>query len=154
MTKALGLLLGTLALSTQLFAFDATKAAELHHFYSHMDQKACADSTLFMKADDLMTLIREGKPYLLLDVRSQGEASVLGLTDTHSALIPIERLFTPEALKTLPTDRPIIAICHSGTRGTMAAIGLKQLGFKNVHVLKGGMIALAEANTPKNAPLK
>ncbi|MBN2896782.1 MAG: rhodanese-like domain-containing protein [Campylobacterales bacterium] len=154
MKRTLGLLLGTLALCAQLLAFDTSKAAELHRFYSHMDQKACADSTLFMKADAVLALIREAKPYLLLDVRSEGEASVLGLSDPHSALIPIERLFTPEALKTLPTDRPIIAICHSGTRGTMAAIGLKQLGFKNVHVLKGGMIALADANTPKNAPLR
>jgi rhodanese-related sulfurtransferase len=150
----LRLLLGALALSSQLLAFDAAKATQLHHFYSKMNQKACADSKLFIKAEEVMGMIREGKPYLLLDVRTQGEASVLGLTDAHSALIPIERLFTPEALKTLPTDRPIIAICHSGTRGTMAAIGLKQLGFKNVHVLKGGMIALADADTPKNAPLK
>jgi rhodanese-related sulfurtransferase len=45
-------------------------------------------------------------------------------------------------------------VCHSGTRATLAAIGLKQLGFKKAHVVKGGLIALAAANNPKNAPLK
>jgi len=28
------------------------------------------------------------------------------------------------------------------------------LGFKNTRVMKGGIVGLAEGNTPKNAPLK
>ena len=29
----------------------------------------------------------------------------------------------------------------------------KTIGFKKIHVLKGGLIALARANNPKNAPI-
>ena len=36
----------------------------------------------------------------------------------------------------------------------MAAMGLKMIGIKNVQVLKGGIVALAGADTTKNAPLK
>lgn len=101
-----------------------------------------------------MKLIRDNGQYVLLDVRSEGETSVFGLNGKNAMHIELKELFKKENLDKLPTDKMIIAVCHSGTRGLMAAMGLKQIGFKNVQVLKGGLITLAEANTPKNAPLK
>ncbi|WP_295422016.1 rhodanese-like domain-containing protein [Sulfurovum sp.] len=135
-------------------AYDATKAGELNSFYSHMTQKACADSKLFVKAKDVMKLLKENKPVALLDVRTDGEASVIALSGENALHIPIEKLFEKNNLDKIPTDKPVMVVCHSGTRATLAAIGLKRIGFKNVHVIKGGLIALAEANNPKNAPLK
>ncbi|HHB93963.1 MAG TPA: rhodanese-like domain-containing protein, partial [Campylobacterales bacterium] len=64
-----------------------------------------------------------------------------------------EKLFQKENLDKLSTDKPIVVVCHSGTRATLAGIGLKRVGFKQVHILKGGLIALAKANNPKNAPI-
>ena len=146
------LLLTTLTLGA--YAYDTTKAKNLEGFYSKMTQKVCADSKLFISAEDTLKLIREEKKYLLLDVRTAGENSVISLSDKNSLHTEIKDLFKKENLDKLPTDRPIIAICHSGTRGLMAALGLKQIGIKNVQVLKGGFISLAEKNTVKNAPLK
>jgi len=134
-------------------AYDDKKAEELNTFYSHMTQKACADSKLFVKAVDVMKLLKDKKPLLMLDVRTDGEASVISLGE-NSAHMPIESLFKKENLDKLPSDKPIMIICHSGTRATLAAMGLKRIGFKNVHVVKGGLIALAKANNPKNAPAK
>jgi len=143
----------TLALlSVNSMAYDATKAEELSKFYAHMTQKTCADSKLFVKAVDTMKMIRENR-VTLLDVRTNGEASVIALSGNSSIHIPIENLFKKENLDRLPTDKPIIIVCHSGTRATLAAIGLKRVGFKKIHVLKGGLIALASATNPKNAPL-
>jgi len=142
----------SLTLSTQ--AYDANKAASLDAFYSHMTHKACANSKLFIKGVDVMKMLQQKKPLLLLDVRTDAEAAIVGLTGDNALHISLNRLFHKENLDKLPTDRPMIIVCHSGIRATMAAMGLKQLGFKNIQVLKGGIIALAKADTPKNAPLK
>jgi len=141
-------------LSMNAMAYDANKAEELSKFYSHMTQKTCADSKLFMKADEVMKMLREKKEFFMLDVRTDGENAVLALSGKNSLHIPINVLFQKENLDKLSNDKPIVVVCHSGTRATLAAIGLKRLGFKKIHVLKGGMVALAKENNPKNAPLK
>jgi len=146
------LVLSMLVMSAE--AYDNAQAKKFEKFYSHMTQKACANSKLFITAQDTLKLIREEKKYLILDVRTAGENSVITLSDKNSLHIEIKDLFQKENLDKLPTDNQIIVICHSGTRGLMATIGLKQIGFKNVQVLKGGFIALAEQNTVKNAPIK
>jgi len=146
--------LSVLLLTASANAYDAAKAEELRKFYAHMTQKACADSKLFVKAVDVMKLLKEKKPVTLLDVRTNGEASVISLSGDNALHIPISELFKKENLEKLPTDKPIMVICHSGTRATLAAIGLKRVGFKKIHVVKGGLVALAKANNPKNAPSK
>lgn len=154
MKKLLLTTLSLAVLSTNVSAYDTAKATNLEHFYAHMTQKACADSKLFIKAGDVMKMLRDKKAFTLLDVRTEGEANIIALSGKNAMHISIENLFQKEHLDTLPTDKPIVVVCHSGTRATLAAIGLKRIGFKKVHVLKGGLIALAKANNPKNAPLK
>ena len=133
-------------------AYDANKAKELDTFYAAMTQKACADSKLFLEPVDAMKMIRDNN-ITLLDVRTIGEESVILLSKKHSIHIPIKDLFEKENLDKIPTDKPIVLVCHSGTRGTLAAIGLKRIGFEKVHVLKGGLVGLAIENNPKNAPV-
>jgi hypothetical protein len=50
MKKVLLSLFGSLALAASVSAYDTAKAEQFHAFYSHMTQKACANSTLFVKA--------------------------------------------------------------------------------------------------------
>ena len=146
--------LATTLFSLSANAYDAVKAESLDTFYSHMTQKACADSKLFTTGEDVMKMFREKSKFTLLDVRTPGENAIVSVTSSNALHIPVEKLFAKANLDKLPTDQPIIIICHSGTRATMVAMGLKQIGFSNVQVLKGGLIALANANNPKNAPLK
>jgi rhodanese-related sulfurtransferase len=154
MIKLLSISLLSATFTLNAMAYDANRASENEKFYSHFTQKACADSKLFINAEDTMKLIRDNAEYLLLDVRSNGEASVIALVGNNTLQIPLEDLFKKENLDKLPANKQIIAVCHSGTRGLMATMGLKQIGIKNVQVLQGGLITLAEANTPKNAPMK
>ena len=140
-------------LASNLMAYDANKAEELNNFYSHMTQKAFINSKLFIKATDALKMLREKKEFIFLDVRTDGENAILSMSGKNALHIPINILFKKENLDKLPTDKPIIVVCHSGTRATLAGIGLKRLGFKHIHVLKGGMVALAKANNPKNAPI-
>ena len=140
-------------LSVNILAYDNTKAEELNSFYSHMTQKACADSKLFMPAEDVLKMLREKKDVTLLDVRTEAEAKIIAVSQKNALHFPIAHLFEKKNLDILPKSEPIVVICHSGTRATLAAIGLKRIGFTQVHVLKGGLVSLAIDNNPKNAPV-
>ncbi|MEA2100093.1 MAG: rhodanese-like domain-containing protein [Campylobacterota bacterium] len=146
------LLLTTLSISA--IAYDSIKAQTMDNFYSKFTQKACADSKLFISAEETMKMLRENKKFMILDIRTRGERAVVSIGLENSIYIPIKDLFKKENLDKLPTDQTIILVCHSGTRATLAAIGLKQIGIKKTRVLKGGLVALADANNPKNAPLR
>lgn len=148
---------GTVLLSTfvlNLLAFDADKAEDFNAFYSHMTQKACAASKLSIGSDEVMQMLREEKKFTFLDIRTKGELAVLGLKTASTIEMPLEHLFEKENLSKLPTDELIVIVCYSGTRATMAAASLKMLGFKNTRVMKGGIVGLAQGNTPKSAPLR
>ena len=154
MKKLISTSLLTIALSASVFAYDTSKAQSFDKFYSNFTQKAYASSKLFITAEEALKMLRENKKFTFLDVRTEGEHSVVSISLEGSIYIPIKDLFKKENLDKLPTDRTIIIVCHSGTRATLAATGLKQVGIKNTRVLKGGLIALASATNPKNAPLK
>ena len=153
MKKILSSTLVIAALAVNSVAYDTTKAEGFNKFFSNFTQKACADSKLFIKSKDVMKMFRDNSKFTLLDIRTKGEAGIVTVSSKNGIYIPLKNLFEKENLDTIPTDKPVIVVCHSGTRATIAAIGLKQLGFKQVHVLKGGLVALADANTPKNAPM-
>lgn len=152
--KAITIVSTAALLSVSANAYNEAKANQLSDFYSHMTQQACADSKLFVEAEDVMKMFREKKSFTLLDVRTAGENGIVALSSSNAIHVPVEALFKKENLDKLPTDQPVIVTCHSGIRATMIAMGLKQIGFTNIHVLKGGVVALADATTPKNVPIK
>ena len=154
MTKIISSTLLVAALAVNSVAYDTAKAENFNKFFGNFTQKACADSKLFVKGEEVMKMLRENKKFTMLDIRTKGEASIVAVSSENGIYIPLKKLFDKKNLDTLPTDNPIVVVCHSGTRATIAAIGLKQLGFKKVHVLKGGLVALSDAATPKNAPMK
>lgn len=154
MTKKLLAFLFMISLSISASAYDKTKAESFNKFYSNFTQKACANSKLFISAEDTFKMLKENKKFTLLDIRTKGENSVVSVSLKGSIYIPLKDLFKQENLSKLPSGGTIIVVCHSGTRATLAAIGLKQIGIKNTRVLKGGIVALANANNPKNAPIK
>jgi rhodanese-related sulfurtransferase len=152
--KTVGGLLLLSVLTGGLYAYDTKKAEEFNGFYSHMTQKACADSKLMIGSDEVMQMLREEKKFTLLDIRTRGELAVLGLKTPNTLEIPLEHLFEKANLGKLPDDELIVIVCYSGTRATMAVASLKMLGFKNTRVLRGGIVAMAQGNTPKTAPMK
>ncbi len=84
-----------------------------------------------------------GNP-LLVDVRESSEFQNGHIPST--VLIPLRKMRT-EGLS-LPHDRPVILICRSGRRSTLAAIILQDLGYSNVYNMKGGMLAWEAAGYP------
>jgi rhodanese-related sulfurtransferase len=154
MNKFLFAITASLLLNISGFAYDADQAKKFEAFYSHFTQKACADSKLFITAEETFKMIRDNEAHLLLDIRTEGEAAVIALSGKDALHIPLQQLFEKENLDKLPINRPILIVCHSGTRAVMAAMSLKVAGITNTRVVKGGLAAMAVENNPKNAPLR
>jgi monothiol glutaredoxin len=78
----------------------------------------------------------EGKPHLLLDVRTPGE--------WDAARIDGARLVDDEVraeLEELDRSRTLVVACHHGVRSRAAAEHLVTMGFRDVHNLEGGIDA-------------
>ncbi len=141
-------------LSSNVLAYDTAKAEAFNKVFSHVTQEHAAKSKLMIDSDEALKMLREKKKFVFLDIRTPGEMAVLGLKTDNRLEIPLEHLFEKKNLDRLPTDRPIIIVCHSGSRAKMAIMNLKMIGFKNTRVMKNGMVGLAQGDNPKNAPLK
>ena len=102
--------------------------------------------------------VKANEPLLALDVRTPAETGVYSVTLPGALMIPINELFTPANLTRIPTDKTVVVFCLSGTRAMAAGTALRQIGFENVYILKGGYKALVaymgakEANTPLPPP--
>ena len=138
-----------LALSVSANAYDLSQAKSFDKLYSGFTHKACANSKLFVAAEEVVKTIVKSENYVLLDVRTKAEKSIVALSDKNAINIELKDLFKKENLDKLPKDKTIYLICHSATRAVLAAPALLQLGFKNIQVVKGGFVALANATTVK-----
>jgi rhodanese-related sulfurtransferase len=81
---------------------------------------------------------------LIVDVREPDEfvrERVAGVV-----LLPISQFV--ERHGELPKDRPLLMLCHSGSRSTSATAYLLQSGWPDVHNITGGMIGWRYAGLP------
>ena len=83
---------------------------------------------------------------VVLDTRSMAEFKTGHIVGAVN--IPLNNL--GKQLKTMEKHKgqPIIAVCRSGSRSSMACKTLKKAGFENVHNLKGGIMAWENASLP------
>ena len=57
---------------------------------------------------------------------------------------------SPRHKETLDPSRRVIVVCASGARATLAAATLKDMGYKDVVVLEGGLKGWTDAGLPTN----
>ena len=109
-----------------------------------------------MKPDQFIKELQAGKQFVPLDIRTPKEASVYGMTLPSSVAIPTNEVFLPENLARIPQDKTVLVVCKSGTRASAVATALRHIGFSDVYILKGGLMALSKYLTPKvaNPPAK
>jgi molybdopterin/thiamine biosynthesis adenylyltransferase/rhodanese-related sulfurtransferase/molybdopterin converting factor small subunit len=93
---------------------------------------------------DLKRLRDQGRPFTLLDVRSELEYDIARIDG--STLIPLPEL--EQRAGELPRDGLIVAHCHHGGRSTKAVHLLRSLGFANTRNLAGGIDAWSEEIDP------
>jgi rhodanese-related sulfurtransferase len=85
-----------------------------------------------------------GEPLVLLDVREPDElvlAAVDGITAIPMAAIPTR-------LGELPSDVPVVVMCHSGGRSARVTAYLNQNGYTNAVNLTGGIDAWSDFIDP------
>ena len=132
------------------FGYDAELAQRLEKFYQPFEGKGAAKHLQFILARAFVAAIKAGEKLLILDVRTKAETGIFGITLPESMAVEMSQVFKPETLDTIPTDRKVVVVCKAGYRATAIAMGLREIGFDNVYVLKKGFDALAKYMTVKN----
>lgn len=91
---------------------------------------------------ELAEMIGDNQSLVMIDVRTPQEYA-------HDGHIPGSRLMplasVSNRINELPQDRPLIMVCRSGSRSSMACEMLDKAGYSNAINLRGGMIAWKRA---------
>ncbi len=84
---------------------------------------------------------------LLLDVREPDEVETAAIAG--ATVIPMAQI--PQALGSLPQDRPIVVMCHHGSRSAHVTHFLNANGYANAVNLDGGIDAWSRTIDPSVA---
>jgi rhodanese-related sulfurtransferase len=82
----------------------------------------------------------------IIDVREPDEFNDRLGHIPAAELIPIGKL--QRAIADLPQDKPVVTVCHSGSRSGQATVILKKAGIERVANLRGGMLEWHRAGLP------
>ncbi len=78
---------------------------------------------------------------LLLDVREDWELAIASIRPEGAELRHVPMGQIVQRLDELPTQRPIVCLCHHGVRSQQVAAFLERQGFEQVFNLSGGIDA-------------
>ena len=92
-------------------------------------------------ATQAQQMIAQGS--LLLDVREPGQYDEIHVP--HAKLIPLEQLSARLAEIADFKDKPVVVLCHSGSRSQKAVLLLQEMGFSHAGSVTGGMVAWEKA---------
>ena len=103
-----------------------------------VNENVVSSSQTVITSTELMQKLEENEDIFLLDVRESDE--LLKSKIDGSVHIPLADIFAPDGLEEIPTDKPVVVICGSGNRATIASYALAQEGI-DFQVLEGGINA-------------
>ncbi|KAF6242681.1 hypothetical protein C6988_05670 [Nitrosopumilus sp. b1] len=89
-------------------------------------------------ASQLYSKIQQNEDIYLLDVREPSELEVTKISS--SVNIPLADVFSTNQIEQIPDDKPVVVICASGNRATIATYALALEGI-DFQVLEGGINA-------------
>ena len=133
------------------FAYDKGLAKNFEQYFSTFTGANAGKSMQFISAKSLVEGQKKGDNLFVLDIRTPGETSFYGFNITNSLTVPMNEVFKANNLKKIPTNLKVVVVCKAGGRATAVATGLRNIGFKNVYVLKKGFAELAKYVSPKTA---
>jgi rhodanese-related sulfurtransferase len=127
-----------------LFALDEKVAASFEKLFSYVTPASPGKALGLVSPEKFIQNIEDYKKnYLILDIRSRQEAAIFGMS-FNALNIPAPELFQLKNLKRLPADKKLLVLCSSGARSAAIGTALRGSGFDNVHILMGGLEALAK----------
>jgi len=148
------LLAVAVTISGPSWSYDTAMAESYGKLFALVKGAGAGKALHLMKPDVFVNKIKVKEPLVTLDVRTPAEIGVFTSILPGSLVIPMNELFTEANLARIPSDKTVVVLCKSGARATAAGTALRNIGFENVYVLKGGFKALVaymgpkEANTP------
>jgi len=95
---------------------------------------------LEIDVDELAQWRRDQRAHVVLDVREPWETALCRIEG--SVIVPLAAL--PAAADELPRDKPIVVVCHHGTRSLQGAVWLRRNGLEDAVSLAGGIDAWAQ----------
>ena len=105
---------------------------------NNLSENLVSSTHVVINSEELMKKIAADEDLYLLDVRQPDELLESKIDDAVN--IPLAQIFEPNGMNEIPTDKPVVVICGSGNRATIATYALAQEGV-NFQVLEGGMKA-------------
>ncbi|MCB0193715.1 MAG: MBL fold metallo-hydrolase [Anaerolineae bacterium] len=96
-----------------------------------------------VKPSDIAEQVLDGE-VVVLDVRAKSEWEEGHIPTAHHIMLG----YLPDRVQELPTDKPIVVHCLSGSRSAIGASLLQAKGIENVINLDGGYTEWAAANLP------
>lgn len=108
--------------------------------------------TQYLEPEQVAQMLVEKDPSLqLVDIRSQNEFEKFSLQGALN--IPIDNILSPDLVETFDQDVKMNVFYGNGTtQANEAWMLLRQLGYKNIYVLRGGLNYWAEAILNPTAP--
>ena len=101
-----------------------------------VSENLISDNQTIIDSTELMEKITSNEDIYLLDVREPDE--LLESKIDGAVNIPLADIFAPGGTDSIPTDKPVVVICASGNRATIATYALAQEEV-DFMVLEGGM---------------
>jgi rhodanese-related sulfurtransferase len=147
-------LFAALAVAVPAMAYDHDEADAYARMFASVRGAKAGKHLHLIAPEQFVQQVRMGKPMVTVDIRTEGESRFLTGNLPGHLVMPLDSLFRHEQLAMLPQDKPIVLICKSGLRATAAATALRDIGFEQTYVLKGGFKGLIgylgakEANQP------
>lgn len=105
---------------------------------NNVSENIVSSTQTVIDSDELMEKLASNDDLYLLDVREPDE--LLDSKIDGAVNIPLAEIFQPNGMDSIPTDKPVVVICGSGNRATIATYALAQEGI-DFQVLEGGMTA-------------
>jgi len=151
MKRFLALVILSVFFAGPVFSYDQGLAKSYEQYFSPFSGKGTAKALQMVPMKVFVESLKKGEKLFIMDVRAPGETGVYGFNLPSSAVIQMNEVFKPANLVKIPTSGKVVIVCKAGHRAMAIATGLRHIGFKNVFVLKGGILGLANYLTPKNA---
>jgi len=102
----------------------------------NLSENIVTSSQSTINSKELAGMLESNEDLYLLDVRQPDELLESKIDGVIN--IPLADIFQPNGMKGIPTDKPVVVICGSGNRATIASYALAQEGI-DFQVLEGGM---------------
>ena len=103
---------------------------------NNLSENLESSNQIVITSQELMTKLDANEDLYLLDVRQPDE--FLESKINGAVNIPLVEIFQSNGMDSIPKDKPVIVICGSGNRATIATYALAQEEI-NFQVLEGGM---------------